>query len=435
ADLEAGNHVANALVLEPNKKMFVDWTPYLGHEYTDEWDTTFPIERLKELGKKMRELPEGFVMQRQVAKVIDDRLKMQTGEMPLNWGAAETLAYATVLDDGYLLRLTGEDVGRGTFSHRHAKLHNQVDGSTYLPLCNLKENQPRTAIYDSLLSEMAVLAFEYGYATTLPKSLIIWEAQFGDFANCAQVVIDQFISSGETKWERVCGLTMLLPHGFEGQGPEHSSARLERFLQLCAEDNMQVITPTTPAQIYHALRRQAVRPIRKPLIVMSPKSLLRHKLATSNLEELANGKFETVLPEMDQQNPDNVTRMVLCGGKVYYDLLEQRRALDLDHVAIVRIEQLYPLPEKRLIAEIEKYSNLAEIVWTQEEPLNQGAWYYLAPHMFRIVVPHPTKAKVMEPVARPASAAPATGSAKLHVKQQQDLIAGSLGISVDELSK
>ena len=227
---------------------------------------------------------------------------------------------------------------------------------------------------------------------------------------------------------------MLLPHGFEGQGPEHSSARLERFLQLCAEDNMQVITPTTPAQIYHALRRQAVRPIRKPLIVMSPKSLLRHKLATSQLEELANGKFETVLPEMDQQNPDNVTRMVLCGGKVYYDLLEQRRALGLDHVAIVRIEQLYPLPEKRLIAEIEKYSNLKEIVWTQEEPLNQGAWYYLAPHMFRIVVPHPTRAKVMEPVARPASAAPATGSAKLHVKQQQDLIAGGLGISVDELS-
>jgi 2-oxoglutarate dehydrogenase E1 component len=289
ADLEAGKHVANALVLEPNTKMFVDWTPYLGHDYTDNWDTSFDIERLKAIGTKMRQLPEGFEMQRQVSKVIDDRLKMQTGEMPLNWGAAETLAYATLLDDGYLVRISGEDVGRGTFSHRHAKLHNQKDGSVYIPLCNVKENQPRFALYDSLLSEEAVLAFEYGYATTLPNSLIVWEAQFGDFANCAQVVIDQFIASGETKWERVCGLTMLLPHGFEGQGPEHSSARLERFLQLCAEDNMQVMTPTTPAQIFHALRRQAVRPIRKPMIVMSPKSLLRHKLAVSNLEELANG--------------------------------------------------------------------------------------------------------------------------------------------------
>jgi 2-oxoglutarate dehydrogenase E1 component len=381
-------------------------------------------------------MPEGYKLQRQVQKMVEQRLAMQTGEEPLNWGAAETLAYASLVDhDGVLVRITGEDVGRGTFSHRHSEIYNVNDGSMYVPLSHISEKQARFATYNSLLSEEAVLAFEYGYATTVPNALIVWEAQFGDFVNGAQVVIDQFISSGETKWQRVCGLTMLLPHGYEGQGPEHSSARLERFLQLCAEDNMQVITPTTPAQIYHALRRQAVRPIRKPLIVMSPKSLLRHKLATSNLEELANGKFETVLPEMDQQNPDNVTRMVLCGGKVYYDLLEQRRALGLDHVAIVRIEQLYPLPEKRLIAEIEKYSNLAEIVWTQEEPLNQGAWYYLAPHMFRIVVPHPTKAKVMEPVARPASAAPATGSAKLHVKQQQDLIAGSLGISVDELSK
>ncbi|HAV48623.1 MAG TPA: 2-oxoglutarate dehydrogenase E1 component, partial [Psychrobacter sp.] len=349
---------------------------------------------------------------------------------------AETLAYASLVDhDNVLVRITGEDVGRGTFSHRHSEIYNVNDGSMYVPLSHISETQARFATYNSLLSEEAVLAFEYGYATTVPNALIVWEAQFGDFVNGAQVVIDQFISSGETKWQRVCGLTMLLPHGFEGQGPEHSSARLERFLQLCAEDNMQVITPTTPAQIYHALRRQAVRPIRKPLIVMSPKSLLRHKLATSTLEELANGKFETVLPEIDQQNADNVTRMVLCGGKVYYDLLEQRRALGLDHVAIVRIEQLYPLPEERLIAEIEKYSNLAEIVWTQEEPLNQGAWYYLAPHMFRIVVPHPTKAKVMEPVARPASAAPATGSPKLHVQQQQALIAGGLGISVDELSK
>ena len=434
--LDRGEYVANSLVSEPNAELFVDWKPYLGHELVDDWDTSVDIEILKGYGRRMAEMPEGYKLQRQVQKVVEQRLAMQTGEEPLNWGAAETLAYASLVDhDKTLVRITGEDVGRGTFSHRHSELYNIEDGSMYVPLAHMSKDQARFMTYNSLLSEEAVLAFEYGYATTVPNALVVWEAQFGDFVNGAQVVIDQFIASGETKWQRVCGLTMLLPHGFEGQGPEHSSARLERFLQLCAEDNMQVITPTTPAQIFHALRRQAVRPIRKPLIVMSPKSLLRHKLATSQLEELANGKFETVLPEMDQQNLDNVTRMVLCGGKVYYDLLEQRRALGLDHVAIVRIEQLYPLPEERLIAEIEKYSNLKEIVWTQEEPLNQGAWYYLAPHMYRIVVPHPTKAKVMEPVARPASAAPATGSAKLHVQQQLDLIAGGLGISVDELSK
>ena len=434
--LDRGEYVANSLVSEPNAELFVDWKPYLGHELVDDWDTSVDIEVLKGYGRRMAEMPEGYKLQRQVQKVVEQRLAMQTGEEPLNWGAAETLAYASLVDhDKTLVRITGEDVGRGTFSHRHSELYNIEDGSMYVPLAHMSKDQARFMTYNSLLSEEAVLAFEYGYATTVPNALVVWEAQFGDFVNGAQVVIDQFIASGETKWQRVCGLTMLLPHGFEGQGPEHSSARLERFLQLCAEDNMQVITPTTPAQIFHALRRQAVRPIRKPLIVMSPKSLLRHKLATSQLEELANGMFETVLPEMDQQNPDNVTRMVLCGGKVYYDLLEQRRALGLDHVAIVRIEQLYPLPEERLIAEIEKYSNLKEIVWTQEEPLNQGAWYYLAPHMYRIVVPHPPRAKVMEPVARPASAAPATGSAKLHVHQQLDLIAGGLGISVDELSK
>ncbi|WP_199508664.1 MULTISPECIES: 2-oxoglutarate dehydrogenase E1 component [unclassified Psychrobacter] len=434
--LDRGEYVVNSLVLEPNSSLYVNWKPYLGHDLVDDWDTGVDIEKLKAYGRRMAEVPEGYKLQRQVQKVVDQRLAMQTGEEPLNWGAAETLAYASLVDnDDTLVRITGEDVGRGTFSHRHTELYNTADGSMYVPLAHISENQARFATYNSLLSEEAVLAFEYGYATTVPNALIIWEAQFGDFVNGAQVVIDQFISSGETKWQRVCGLTMLLPHGFEGQGPEHSSARLERFLQLCAEDNMQVITPTTPAQIFHALRRQAVRPIRKPLIVMSPKSLLRHKLATSTLDELANGKFETVLPEIDAQNADAITRLVVCGGKVYYDLLEQRRALGLDHVAIVRIEQLYPLPEKRLIAEIEKYSNLKEIVWTQEEPLNQGAWYYLAPHMFRIVVPHPTKAKVMEPVARPPSAAPATGSPKLHAQQQQALIAGGLGISVDELAK
>ena len=434
--LDRGEYVVNALVLEPSEELFVDWTPYLGHELQDDWDTSVDIEKLKAYGRKMAEMPEGYTLQRQVQKVVEQRLAMQTGTEPLNWGAAETLAYASLVDnDDIMVRITGEDVGRGTFSHRHSELYNVTDGSMYVPLAHMSEKQARFATYNSLLSEEAVLAFEYGYATTVPNAVVIWEAQFGDFVNGAQVVIDQFIASGETKWQRVCGLTMLLPHGFEGQGPEHSSARLERFLQLCAEDNMQVITPTTPAQIYHALRRQGVRPIRKPLIVMSPKSLLRHKLATSELEELANGKFETVLSEIDNQDASKVTRLVLCGGKVYYDLLEQRRTLGLDHVAIVRIEQLYPLPEARMVAEIEKYSNLEEIVWTQEEPLNQGAWNYLAPNMFRIVVPHPTKAELMRPVARPASAAPATGSAKLHVQQQQALIAGGLGITVDQLAK
>ncbi|KAA8731158.1 2-oxoglutarate dehydrogenase E1 component [Acinetobacter qingfengensis] len=430
-DLEAGNHVANALVRKPNTSLFVDWTPYLGHEYTDVWDTTFSIDRLKELGQTLAKLPEGFVMQRQVAKVVDDRLKMQTGEVPLNWGAAETLAYATILDQGHLVRISGEDVGRGTFSHRHAKLHNQVDGSTYIPLCNIKENQPRFAIWDSLLSEEAVLAFEYGYSTTVPSSLIIWEAQFGDFVNCAQVVIDQFISSGETKWERLCGLVMLLPHGFEGQGPEHSSARLERFLQLCAEDNMQVLTPTTPAQIFHALRRQVIRPIRKPMIVMSPKSLLRHKLATSTLEELADGTFQTVIDEIDPMNKTDVTRLVLCGGKVYYDLLEKRRELGLSNTAIVRVEQLYPYPKQVLDSLIESYPNLKNVVWTQEEPKNQGAWLFMAPKLYEDLLPLGRNIQISY-AGREASAAPACGSPYLHAKQQAQLVHEALGVQVEE---
>ena len=434
--LDRGDYVVNSLVLEPNDDMFVDWTPYLGHELKDDWDTSVDIDKLKGYGRQMAKLPEDYQLQRQVQKVVEQRLAMQTGEEPLNWGAAETLAYASLVDnDDVMVRITGEDVGRGTFSHRHSELYNMNNGSMYVPLAHISEKQARFATYNSLLSEEAVLAFEYGYATTVPNALIIWEAQFGDFVNGAQVVIDQFIASGETKWQRVCGLTMLLPHGFEGQGPEHSSARLERFLQLCAEDNMQVITPTTPAQIYHALRRQAIRPIRKPLIVMSPKSLLRHKLATSTLEELANGKFETVLPEIDKQDVSKVTRLVMCGGKVYYDLLEQRRALGLDHIAIVRLEQVYPLPETRMLAEIKKYSNLKEIVWTQEEPLNQGAWNYLVPRLHRSIVPELGNIEMLHPIARPPSAAPATGSAKLHLQQQQALIAGGLGIDVDQLAK
>lgn len=427
--LDKGEYVANSLVNTPNKELFVDWTPYLGHELQDDWDTGVDLDTLKEYGKRMAVVPEGYKLQRQVKKVVEQRLSMQTGQEPLNWGAAETLAYASLVDENYLVRITGEDVGRGTFSHRHSELYNIDNGDMYVPLQHISDSQARFDTFNSLLSEEAVLAFEYGYSTTVPDALVVWEAQFGDFVNGAQVVIDQFISSGETKWQRVCGLTMLLPHGFEGQGPEHSSARLERFLQLCAEDNMQVITPTTPAQIFHALRRQAVRPIRKPLIVMSPKSLLRHKLAVSNLEELANGKFETVLSEVDGLNNEQVTRLVLCGGKVYYDLLEKRRAEQIEDIAIVRIEQLYPLPKQRILEEVEKYPNLEEIIWAQEEPLNQGAWYYLAPDMYKLIVPHPTRAKILEPSARVSSAAPATGSPKIHAEQQRKLVNDALRVS------
>lgn len=423
-ELEQGNYVAPNLVLDTN---FVsDWVPFIDQPYTDQYDTSYNIDRLKELGQKMAQLPEGFQVQRQVNKVLEDRLRMQTGEAPLNWGAAETLAYATLLDEGHMIRISGEDVGRGTFSHRHIKLHDQKTGQTYLPLCHIDANQPMFEAWDSLLSEEAALAFEYGYSATAPKGLTIWEAQFGDFANGAQMVIDQFISSGETKWERLSGLTMLLPHGFEGQGPEHSSARLERFLQLCAEDNMQVITPTTPAQIYHALRRQVLRPVRKPMIVMSPKSLLRHKLATSTLDELANGSFQTVIDEVDSINKSEVTRIVLCGGKVYYDLVEKRRELGLNHIAIIRIEQLYPYPQHIVEQVVASYSNAQEIVWAQEEPENQGAWFFMMPRLYSAFV---SQGKKVYYAGRPAAAAPACGSASKHAKQQAQLVNDALSIS------
>ncbi|WP_432481241.1 2-oxoglutarate dehydrogenase E1 component [Moraxella sp. ZY200743] len=426
--LDNGQDVAQGLAKEPDTSLFVDWSPYIGHKLEDDWDTGVDIEKLKSYGRAMAKVPEGFELQRQVAKVLEQRLAMQTGEEPLNWGAAETLAYASLVDEGLLVRITGEDVGRGTFSHRHSELYNQKDGSMYIPLQHIREGQARFATYNSLLSEEAVLAFEYGYATTMPNALVVWEAQFGDFANGAQVVIDQFICSGETKWQRLAGLTMLLPHGFEGQGPEHSSARLERYLQLCAEDNMQVITPTTPAQIFHALRRQVVRPARKPLIVMSPKSLLRHPLATSTLEELANGKFETVLPEIDALDNHAVTRVVLCGGKVYYELLDQRRKLGLNHIAIVRVEQLYPFPAERVKAELAKYPNATSVVWTQEEPKNQGACYFIMPELYDL----DTNLSI-EMATRPAAAAPATGSPKIHNAQQKALIAEALGVDAEVL--
>ncbi|MFK3970720.1 2-oxoglutarate dehydrogenase E1 component [Pseudomonas sp. NPDC087358] len=419
--LDNGMHVVKSLVKEPNKELFVDWRPYLGHAWTARHDTSFDLKTLQELSAKLMELPEGFVVQRQVQKIYEDRQKMQAGGLPINWGYAETMAYATLAFEGHPIRITGQDVGRGTFSHRHAVLHNQKDAATYVPLQNLYAGQPRFDLYDSFLSEEAVLAFEYGYSTTQPNALVIWEAQFGDFANGAQVVIDQFITSGEHKWGRLCGLTMLLPHGYEGQGPEHSSARLERYLQLCAEHNIQVCMPTTPAQIYHLLRRQVIRPLRKPLIVLTPKSLLRHKLAISTLEDLAEGSFQTVIPEIDTLDAAKVTRLVMCSGKVYYDLLEKRRAEGREDIAIVRIEQLYPFPEDDLMEAIAPYTSLTNVVWCQEEPMNQGAWYSSQHHLRRSIGNH-NRNLVLEYAGRDASAAPACGYASMHAEQQEKLL-------------
>jgi 2-oxoglutarate dehydrogenase E1 component len=419
--LDNGLHVVKSLVKEPNKELFVDWRPYLGHAWTARHDTSFDLKTLQELSSKLLSVPEGFVVQRQVSKIIEDRQKMAAGGLPINWGFAETMAYATLLFEGHPVRMTGQDIGRGTFSHRHAVLHNQKDGQPYVPLQNLYEGQPRFDIYDSFLSEEAVVAFEYGYATTMPNALVIWEAQFGDFANGAQVVMDQFISSGEHKWGRLCGMTMLLPHGYEGQGPEHSSARLERYLQLCAEHNIQVCVPTTPAQVYHMLRRQVIRPLRKPLVVLTPKSLLRHKAAISTLEDLAQGSFQTIIGEIDQIDPSKVERLVLCSGKVYYDLLDKRRSEGRDNTAIVRIEQLYPFPEDDLAEVLAPYTNLKHVVWCQEEPMNQGAWYCSQHHMRRVIAAH-NSSLFLEYAGRAASASPAVGYASLHAEQQEKLL-------------
>jgi 2-oxoglutarate dehydrogenase E1 component len=420
--LDNGAHVVKSLVKEPNKTLFVDWSPYLNQPVVDDYDSSYPLKELQEVAYQMNTLPEGFPLQRQVNKILEDRVKMAKGALPINWGMAEMLSYSTLVKDGHPVRMTGQDSGRGTFGHRHAVLHNQKDGSTYTPLANLSADQEKFEVYDSFLSEEAVVAFEYGYSTTTPNTLVIWEAQFGDFANGAQVVIDQFITSGEHKWGRLCGLVMLLPHGYEGQGPEHSSARLERFLQMCAEQNIQVCMPTTPAQIFHMLRRQARRNLRKPLVVMTPKSLLRHKDAVSSLEELANGSFQTVISETDRKiDPKKVTRAVLCSGKVYYDLTEKRAKESASNVAIIRIEQLYPFPEDRLYEALLAYPKLKDVVWCQEEPMNQGAWYSSQHHMRKAL--HRVNPKLnLSYAGREASASPAAGYMELHLEQLEKFL-------------
>jgi 2-oxoglutarate dehydrogenase E1 component len=403
----------------------VDWTPYIGREWDEPADTTVSLETLRELSASLQQLPEGFELNSRVAKIMDDRRKMVAGALPVDWGCAEALAFATLLHDGYPIRLSGEDCERGTFFHRHAVLHNQIDGSMYTPLQHLAEEQPNFIVIDSLLSEEAVLAFEYGYATADPGCMAIWEAQYGDFANVAQVVIDQFITSGEAKWGRLCGLTMLLPHGYEGQGAEHSSARLERFLQMCSGHNIQVCVPTTPAQAFHMLRRQMLRPYRRPLIVMSPKSLLRHKLATSSLDELASGEFRPVVGEVDAQDRETISRLIMCSGKVYYDLLQRRREAGLDHIAIIRLEQLYPFPWRLLRQELASYPNVTEYIWCQEEPKNQGAWYATR-HKLQEVIGEDNR---LYYTGRAALPAPAVGYPGLHTQQQIALVADALGLA------
>lgn len=421
--LDQGKAVVDVVHEDYDGKFALDWTPYLNAKWTDKVDTTISKTVLQKLAKQLNVLPDGFELHPVVQRLLSERDKMTAGEIPMNWGYAETMAYASLLQEGYGVRLSGQDCGRGTFAHRHAVLHDVATGESFVPLSQLA-TQPNRAfsVIDSVLSEEAVLAFEYGFASSEPSFLVLWEAQFGDFANGAQVVIDQFISSGEQKWGRLCGLVMLLPHGYEGQGPEHSSARLERFMQLCAQHNIQVCTPTTPAQIFHLLRRQVIRDFRKPLIVMTPKSLLRHKLAVSPLEDLKKGKFHTVIPEIDVLDGSKVTKVVLCCGKVYYDLLQMRRDKKLDKVAIVRIEQLYPFPKKALIAELNKYPKAKDVVWCQEEPKNQGVWFSSQHNMKDCLRPDQT----LLYAGREFAAAPAVGSAALHASQQIALVEDAL---------
>jgi 2-oxoglutarate dehydrogenase E1 component len=400
----------------------MDWSPWLKGKLSDPVKTAIARFSLDDLARKINTLPGNLTLHPRVAKIYDDRRKMLAGELPMDWGFAENLAYATLLTEGFRLRLVGQDSGRGTFFHRHAVLHDQVTDQTYMPLHELTKDPEHALIVDSLLSEEAVMAFEYGYSTAEPMTLNIWEGQFGDFANGAQVVIDQFITSGESKWDRLCGLVLFLPHGYEGQGPEHSSARLERFLQMCALNNIQVCTPTTPAQMYHMLRRQMLRATRKPLIVMTPKSLLRNKHSVSSMDELANGGFQNLIGDSVCKVAGKARRVVLCGGKVYYDLVDAAEAKKITDVAIVRIEQLYPFPRQDLIAELKRLGKAREVIWCQEEPMNQGAWYQIQHHLRACLQPD----QHLHYAGRARSAAPACGHLQTHVAEQAQLLADAL---------
>ena len=422
-DMDAG--------INPNKSVFhgkkysgtTQWAPFLNSiKWNQKVKTGMPMKKMKYLAERLTDIPENFELHSRVRKIIDDRRLMGEGKLSLDWGMAENLAYAGLLNDGFPIRISGQDSGRGTFFHRHAVLHNQdpnqLGNRTYIPLRHIAPEQPDIGIIDSMLSEEAVLAFEYGYATAVPNELVVWEAQFGDFANGAQVVIDQFIASGEAKWGRLCGLVMMLPHGYEGLGPEHSSARLERYLQLCAEYNIQVCVPSTPSQMFHLLRRQMIRQLRKPLIIMSPKSMLRRKESVSSLGDLANGVFQPVISEDENLNPGKVRRIIACSGRIYYDLLAYRKAHKIKDIAIVRIEQLYPFPHNEFQAEVARFEQAKDILWCQEEPRNQGAWHQIQHYLFQ----HLGLNQTLGYALRPSSASPAVGYLAKHNFQQKELI-------------
>ena len=422
AALDEGRHAVDPVLTNFKSKFAVDWSPFLGKKWTDACETAIPLTEWKRLAEKITTLPANITPHQLVKKVYDDRAAMGRGEINVDWGMGEHMAFASLVAAGYAVRLSGEDCGRGTFTHRHAVIHDQNrekwDTGTYVPLQNVTENQAPFVVIDSILSEEAVLAYEYGYASNDPNTLVIWEAQFGDFANGAQVVIDQFIASGEVKWGRVNGITLMLPHGYEGQGPEHSSARVERFMQLAADTNMQIVQPTTASQIFHVLRRQMVRNLRKPLIIFTPKSLLRNKDAASPLSEFTKGGFQTVIPENKELKNDKVKRVLVCSGKVYYDLAKKREEKGADDVAILRVEQLYPFPHKAFAAEMKKYPNATELVWCQDEPQNQGAWFFIQHNIHENM----TEGQRLGYAGRAASASPAVGYSHLHQEQQKALV-------------
>ncbi|MFT5607498.1 MAG: 2-oxoglutarate dehydrogenase E1 component [Parvicella sp.] len=421
AQLDSGTISAGQIII-PNKKM-VNWAKFSGKKWDEKIDTIVPAKTLVAINNKLyKSIPEAFGVHKRIETVYKERIEMAQGKVPIDWGCAEILAYGSLLKEGHSVRLSGQDCGRGTFSHRHAVVHNQKEADSFVPLREIPKDKNNFLVIDSLLSEEAVLAFEYGYSTTDPYTLVIWEAQFGDFANGAQVVIDQFIASGYSKWQRASALTLFLPHGQEGQGAEHSSARLERFLQLCAGTNMQVCVPTTPAQAFHMIRRQMLRTFRRPLVVMTPKSLLRHKLAVSSVEDLSEGEFQVVIPEVDRLTKKNCKRVILCSGKVYYDLLEERRNQKMKDVHIIRVEQLHPFPEEVLASLLKSYSHVKDILWCQEEPQNQGAWYQIRHHLNRSM-PEGTRVKYS---GRQSSPAPAVGYYGLFVEQQRKLVLDTL---------
>ena len=426
AALDAGKATNPKILYGLKSALAIDWAPYIGVPWRQPAETALPAAKLKQLAQRLTDIPANFKLHPSVERLLAARREMGEGKAPLDWGMAENLAYASLVDEGHPVRLSGQDAGRGTFAHRHAVLHDQNrekwDSGVYIPLQNVRAGQGNFVVIDSLLSEEAVLGFEYGYATAQPYELVIWEAQFGDFVNGAQVVIDQFIASGEAKWGRMCGLTMFLPHGYEGQGPEHSSARLERFLQLCADHNIQVCVPSTAGQFFHMIRRQVNRPMRKPLIVMTPKSLLRKKEASSPLSDLASGGFQVIIPEVEKLAAKKVKRVIFCSGKVYYDIAAERAKRSIEDIAIVRIEQLYPFPHDEFQAQIDLYANAKSIVWCQEEPGNQGAWHRIQHYLHRHMRPDQTLAYA----GRASSSAPAVGYAQLHAEQQKALVNAAL---------